>query len=316
MKKYLSILSLVALLVSPAICFGQAKVGTAGAQFLEIGVSARAMAMGEAFIGISNDASALYYNPAGLSILTQKEVLLTFIKYPADINFYFGGAVFPMPSLAGALGLSFTMLSMDDMPITDYSFPSGNGQTFTAADYALGLSYSAGLTDRFSVGLTLKYIRQNIETSSASGMAADLGTYYDTGFRNFRICMAISNFGQDLTFIEESYPLPTDFRFGTSIDIIQTTGSKLTLAIQGQHPNDNLEKYGAGLEYWFNDMIALRAGKKFNQDYYDKNDFGGGLTFGFGVGLPVSTYHLAVDYAYQDMGFLDSANRFSLSFRF
>ncbi|MEE9554338.1 MAG: PorV/PorQ family protein, partial [candidate division Zixibacteria bacterium] len=201
-------------------------------------------------------------------------------------------------------------------PVTDYSNPHGNGQFFKAADYALGLSYGAGLTDRFSLGVTLKYVAQYIETFKATGWAADIGVYYDTGFRNFKICMVLANFGPDMKFISEPYPLPIDFRFGTSIDVLNAGSSKLTLAAQGSHPNDNLEKYNFGLEYWYNEMFAMRAGKKFNYDYYEEGEFSGGMTFGGGLRFPLSTVNLAVDYAYQDLGWLDSVNRFTFGLQF
>jgi hypothetical protein len=320
MRKIFLLLPLAAVLLLPNTGFGQAKVGTAGAQFLEIGVSARAMGMGEAFLGVADDASALYYNPASLSLISQKEVLFTHIEYPAEINYEFAGLVFPAPSLGGSFGASFYMLGMDDMAVTGYNSRTGTigntGQTFTARDYALGLSYGAGLTDRFSLGVTLKYIAQYIEEESATGWAADLGTYYDTGFRNFKICMSLANFGPDMKFIDESYPLPIDFRFGTSIDVINSASSQLTFAAQASHPNDNLEKYNFGLEYWYSEMFALRVGKKINYDYYEESDAFGGMTFGAGARFMVSELQLSLDYAYQDLGWLDSVNRFSLGLKF
>jgi hypothetical protein len=316
MKKIILLLPFAALLLMPGLAFGQAKVGTAGAQFLEIGVSARAIGMGEAFLGVADDASALYYNPGALSLLTRWEAIVTHVEYPADIQYEFAGVVMPMPRLAGTLGLAAYALHTNDMPVTNYKFPRGTGQTFTSRDFALGLTYSAGLTDRFSFGFTAKYINQRLALFQATGWAMDLGTYYDTGFRNFKICMIISNFGPDMKFESESYPLPIDFRFGTAIDVLQSESSRLTAAVQGAHPNDNLEKYNAGLEYWFNDMFALRAGKKFNYDYYDESNFGKGLTFGGGLRLDVSSFRVNVDYAYQDMGYLDSVNRFTFGIRF
>ena len=206
MKKFVLILPLAVLLLYPSLSFGQAKVGTAGAQFLEIGVSARAIGMGEAFLGVADDASALYYNPGGLSLLTQKEVAFTHvITLPASIMSSSGWSC-RLRSLAGTFGAAFYMLTMDDIPVTNYKYPSGTGQTFTSSDYAFGLTYSAGLTDRFSVGITAKYITQLLATYKATGWAADLGTYYDTGFRNFKICMSIANFGPDMTFITRFLP--------------------------------------------------------------------------------------------------------------
>ena len=318
MKKILLLIPLAVLLLYPNLSFGQAKVGTAGAQFLEIGVSARAIGMGEAFLGVSDDASVLYYNPGALSTITQIEGIITHVDYPADINYEFVGVVIPAPSLASTFGISLYWLGMDEMPITDYQNPHGNGQTFKAGDMAVGFSYGAGLTDRFSLGITAKYLNQRIEAYRAIGWAADIGLYYDTGFRNFKICMMLANFGPDMKFITEPYALPIDFRFGTAIDIISTSNSRMIFAAQGSHPNDNLEKYNFGVEYWYNDMFALRAGKKFNYDYYEESDFAGGVTFGAGVKFPVpiSTATLSVDYAYQDMGWLDTVNRFTFGLKF
>jgi hypothetical protein len=128
--------------------------------------------------------------------------------------------------------------------------------------------------------------------------------------------MVLANFGPDMKFITEPYPLPIDFRFGTSIDVLNTSNSRLIFAAQGSHPNDNLEKYNFGLEYWFNDMFALRTGKKFNYDYYDEDDAAGGMTFGAGARVPISSIMVSVDYAYQDMGWLDSVNRFTFGLKF
>jgi hypothetical protein len=316
MKKIILLLPFAALLLLPGLAFGQAKVGTAGAQFLEIGVSARAIGMGEAFLGVADDASALYYNPGALSLLTQREVIFTHVQYPADIQYEFVGFVMPTPGVAGVFGAAFYALHTNSIPVTNYKFPRGNGQTWTSRDYAMALTYSAGLTDRFSFGITVKHITQLLAAYKATGWAMDLGTYYDTGFRNFKICMAISNFGPDMEFVSEEYPLPIDFRFGTAIDVLQTESSRLVLAAQASHPNDNLEKYNAGMEYWFSDLFALRFGKKFNYDYYDKGEIADGLAFGAGARFNFASYRLNVDYAYQDLGYLDSVNRFTFGFRF
>ncbi|KPJ50571.1 MAG: hypothetical protein AMJ41_01175 [candidate division Zixibacteria bacterium DG_27] len=300
------------------VALSQAKVGTAGAQFLEIGVSARAVGMGEAFLANCDDASAVYYNPALIATLPQTEVMLTHIDYPADINYEFAALTLPVPQLLGALGFGVYYLSTDDMPLTDYTYPRGNGQTFTARDLAASFSYAASLTDRFSVGITLKYIGEYIEEEKAIGWGADVGTLYETGFRNFKICMMISNFGsdskfstaEDVTYEAESYPLPMDFKFGMAIDAVSNSSHRVVLAVQGSHPNDNLEKYNTGMEYWYNDMVALRIGNRF------EDDAGGGFTAGAGAKIPLSGVTLRADYGYHDFGWLKEVHRFSLGFSF
>jgi hypothetical protein len=296
----------------PALAFGQAKVGTAGAQFLEVGVSARAVGMGEAFLAISDDASALYYNPAGLVQLENLEVMVSHIDYPADINYEFLGVTYPR--FGGVWGVGFYMLNSGDMALTDYFHPLdediySSGQTFSAKEYALALSYGASLTDRFSVGLTLKFIDELYEEERASGWAADVGTLYNTGFRGFKIAMVISNFGPDLKFIQLGYPLPMSFKFGGSMDVINNGSHKVTFALEGSHPNDNLEKFNGGVEYWYNDLLALRVGKHFANDT-------GGFCAGTGLKVNLSQLKLGFDYAYHDFGYLTQIHRFSVRVKF
>ena len=148
------------------------------------------------------------------------------------------------------------MLNAGDMDVTDYAHPNGSGQTFTAKGYVLSLSYARNLTDRFSVGTTLKLIDELLDTERATGWATDVGTLYDTGFRGFKIAMVISNFGPDLKFIREENPLPMNFRFGGVFDIFRNENHATTFSVEGGHPNDNMEKYNAGVEYWFKDMFS------------------------------------------------------------
>jgi len=305
------LVSAVALM--PSLVAAQAKVGTTGAQFLELGVSARAMGMAEAFTAVANDISAVYYNPAGLTSLQGKEFMATYIKMPADIGYGFVGFGLPLESIGGVLG--FGMYGLNSGSMTERTYGNGTlagtGREFSYQDMAVSLCYGRYLTDRFSLGVTVKYIGEKAgDYASANGWSADVGTSYDTGFRNFKIAMVIMNFGPDLKFIERAYPLPINFKFGGSIDVIQSTSNVLTLAAEGAHPSDNLEKYNAGLEYTFHDQFSLRGGYRFN---YDTD----GLTLGAGLRVPFAKdREIRVDYAYQDMGILNQAHRFSLGMAF
>jgi len=309
MKIRYTILMLVLLLLLPCLLFGQAKVGTAGAQFLEIGVSSRAVGMGEAFVAVSDDVSAIYYNPAGLSQLYEKEVVFTHISYAADMTYDFGGFALPVWSLGGVLGFGFYMFDAGTIDETTYEYPTGTGRTFGAKEYALSASYARSLTDHFSVGMTFKIIDQHYEDVRATGWAADVGTTYDTGFRGFKISMVISNFGPDMTFINQSHPLPINFKFGSTFNIIESDRHRAMLALEGSHPSDNLEKYSAGMEYAYNEMFFLRFGQKFQLDE-------GGFSAGAGFQMPLKDYKLKVDYGYFDFGLLESVHRFTIGFTF
>jgi long-subunit fatty acid transport protein len=306
----ITFLSLIMLMFSAPSVFGQAKVGTTGAQFLEIGVSARADGMGGAFISVADDASALYYNPAGLVQIPGREAVFTLVNYPADITYLFAGTTFPL-SFGGVLGFAFYGLSAGDIPKTTYEYPLGvDGWTFGAKDYAFGVSYSRYLTDRFSLGITVKLVDELYEEYRATGWAADVGTVYNTGFRNFKITMVITNFGPDMTFISQSYPLPINFHFGAAIDLIDGSNHRATFSMEGSHPSDNLEKYNAGVEYWYNDMFALRVGDRFEHDL-------SGVTWGVGFRLPLGNERrLSIDYARQDFDVLGDIDRYTVNFLF
>ncbi|HWR84225.1 MAG TPA: PorV/PorQ family protein [Candidatus Deferrimicrobium sp.] len=295
--------------LSPAQVQAQAKVGTTGTQFLELGVSARAMGMGEAFVAIADDISSAYYNPAGLTYLYGREAAFTYIRMPADINYGFAALGLPLEAIGGVLGIGMYGLSSGDIEETDYA-RAPTGRTFVWNDYALAVSYGRYLTDRFSVGLTVKYIGQFVHDYSANGWAADVGTLYNTGFRGFKIGMAITNFGPDMTFIRNAFPLPINFKFGGAINVIEGGDHLVTFAAEGAHPSDNLEEYNSGVEYVYKDNFVLRSGWRFN---YDLDGFtaGGGLRLPFG-----EDRELRVDYAFQDFGILTEVHRFTMIMAF
>jgi len=294
----------------PADLFGQAKVGTAGAKFLDIGISARAIGMAEAYSAIANDVSAVYYNPAGLTQMFSREIMFTHVDYPAGINFEFAAFAIPVEALAGVLGVGVYNLNTGDIPLTTYGYPNGTGEYFAASDLAVTVSYARSLTEHFSLGGTFKYVGEYYDNESAHGWAADVGTLYDTGYRGFRIAMSIVNFGPDMKMVQQNYPLPINFKFGSSFNFIENPDHLAVFALEGAHPSDNLEQYNAGIEYWYLDKFSVRVGNRFN---YDTD----GFTAGAGIKWPLGeNSELRVDYGYQDFGFLREIHRFSLAMAF
>ncbi|OGC92202.1 MAG: hypothetical protein A2142_09475 [candidate division Zixibacteria bacterium RBG_16_48_11] len=286
--------------------------------------------MGEAFTSIVDDASSVYYNPAGLALVPGREVMVSHVLYVADINYSFVALAFPVDKLGGTVGVAAYYMDIGQMDVVDqpFSIPPSSQEYFNPKEYAITISYARNLTDRLSIGITGKYIGENFgegffntttgatEDFVATGWAADVGTIYNTGFRGFKIGMIISNFGPDLNFNagpSQEYPLPVNFKFGGSINLIQNHSHRALLAAELSHPNDNEEKYNLGLEYWYSEKFALRFGNQFKLDSYQ-----GGISLGGGIRLPFNNQktELRVDYAFRDYGILESAHRFSFAFAF
>jgi Type IX secretion system protein PorV len=304
---------------------GVSKVGTTAADFLQIDVGPRAVAMGGAFVAAANDASSLYWNPAGLSHLTGNELIATHTEWLADLNFDYLGVALKLGSV-GVAGVSVTMLSVPEMVVRTEDLQQGTGETFDAADMAIGLSYGRSVTDRFSVGATAKYIRQRIWHSAATAAALDIGTQFRTDFfGGLTIGASIYNFGSDMkldgrdlrTFVDpdptqlgnnsripanyelDAYKLPLNFQFGVSSTPIYSRMSKLTFNVDAIHPNSNNESLNFGFEYCFEDRVFFRGG--YRGLFLD--DAEGGISGGLAVHQTLFEGGVAkLDYAFRSGG--------------
>lgn len=325
-------------LISVACMFGQSKVGSTSAPFLNIGIGPRAISMGGAFIATASDVSSLYWNPAGASRSDINEAMFSHSRWFADITYNWAGAMVKLGD-AGTVGLNLTYLDYGDMEITTLSEQDGTGQLFSAHDMSMGLTYAYNLTDRFSLGGTVKYIQQKIWNTSASAFAMDLGVLFHSDIYGLRIGATITNFGtgmkmdgkdllvqhdidpnnygnndQILASLQtDEFPLPLTFRIGLAMDVLNNEEHRFTLAVDALHPNDNDESINIGGEYMFNNLIAFRVGYKslFLTNSEEGLTAGVGLNYNF-----TNDFGVKVDYAYQDFGVLDYTQHFSLGIRF
>jgi hypothetical protein len=296
---------------------GGQRAGISTAQFLKIGVGSRAAALGESFVAVANDASALYWNPAGLVQFDQNQVMFSHNAWVVDIYHDFLGAVYHLDA-TNTVGIAFTSLSTKDMPVTTEFAPFGTGEYFSYGDIALAVSYSRKMTDKFSFGGTVRYIEETLDKLKMRGFMIDLGTYYWTGLGSTRFAVTVSNFGNQLApdgkivlvgkrdkSDWQSFSPPTIFRIGFAFEPYQSEDNKITTSIQLNHPNDNKENVAAGLEYSWKNIVYLRGGYKFNVD--EQN-----YSFGFGVNIPIRIAYCAVDYSYANFEKLGNAQRFSI----
>lgn len=320
MKKLIITLLLLPLCTNFAQLFptlGGQRAGISTAQFLKIGVGGRATAMGDAFIAVSDDASALYWNPAGVAQCKKDQFMFSHNEWVVDIKHEFFGAIYHFSPM-DAVGVSVTALHTEDMAVTTELQPYGTGEFFKFADLAIALTYSRKMTEQFSFGGTIRYIEETLDKLKMRGVMIDLGTYYWTGLGTTRFAVTISNFGNELSPDGEvvlfgkreksewqSFSPPTMFRIGFAFEPYQTEEHRVTSSIQLNHPNDNSENVSIGTEYAWKDILYLRGGYKINVDEQD-------FTFGAGVKVPLSIAEVTVDYAYAGFERLGSVHRFSL----
>ena len=333
MKKRI-IFPLLIIVLGYTYVYAQSKnIGTVGAQFLQLGVGARAVGMGGAYVGVTDDVDALYWNPAGITRVKNHALQVSHLPYFDTISRNYVGYVYNFNE-RGAFGVSVNYLSMDDMEITTEFQPEGTGEFFGASDLAIGVSCGLNLTDRFSVGITAKYINQRIWNENARGLAFDVGTQYRIDFKNLIIAMCMSNFGPDLKMAgrdldvfydtnenlptnrltpalleTEAYPLPLTFQVGVAMDLYSSEKYKAIIAIDAVHPNDSKERVNFGAELSFFKMLFLRSGYQYNYDVQ-------GLTFGAGFLVPFKSSRVTVDYSYSIYDILTDIQRFSLGVEF
>lgn len=330
---------LVSLLFFVATFGAITKTGTTAAKFLSFGVGPRAIAMGGAFTAVANDATAMYWNPAGIALLDRNQVVFSQTNWFVDINVNYIGVVIPAGEL-GNFGVNVTALSMDDMDVTTVNSPEGTGERFSAGDYAFGFSYARQLYENFTIGINLKYIREDISNSSAQGFGIDIGTLFNTPFYGIKFSSSISNFGTklqmsgddlrfqndpdkqssgnneniDAYYATDQFELPLKLQIGFARDFQILEGQKLTVSVEAAHPNDNNEYINFGTELsLLDETVFLRGGMK-SLGMKDRVE-----DFTLGAGFQTNQLDfldLSLDYAFQKYEFLGDVHTFGFILKF
>lgn len=300
------------------------RVGQTGWQFLKINGDARQAAMGNAFPALSRgDANAVLGNPASLSDVRGTDLQVGVLSWVADIGLQSAVVAHDFDDV-GVFALSFVTLDYGDIEETINSPIEGEnrteavvtGATFTARDMAIGLTYARQITDKLSIGGSVRWLRQGIAELSMTNWSLDFGTLYYTGFRSLRVAVTARNFGPDSRMVgwSEEYQseavdvrMPIDFRLGIAMDFFDEKDSPhlLTVAVDGDHPNDGPERFHLGAEYGYQGIFFLRGGYKFN---YDEQSF----TFGAGVQYGLGSLAGTFNYAFVDFGALEQVHMISL----
>ena len=312
---------------------GQEKRAQAGMKFLSVANSARVSGMGEAVTALEGKSVSMFFNPAGMARQSNLvDITLGQTQFIADINYMYGSASFaPFEGNYGVIGFSLTSVDYGELNRTIRKGADGYEDlgTFSPTAVSMGVGYAKALSDKFSVGGNVKYVRQSLgdhvtslgangglkyENFETDVFAFDFGIIYKTGFESLNFGMSIRNFSEEIKYIEESFQLPLTFKIGFSMDItdfidVKKEDHSLLVAIDASHPRDYEEQLNIGLEYTLLNSISFRAG------YITPTDEQG---FNAGIGVKQSLMGLSFgfDYAYTDFGVFDNLHRFTVSFSY
>jgi len=338
MMKYLKIrIVIMVMVVFSFTTYGQ-KVGSTSMQFLKVIPSARGTALGDAFTVWATGAEAIFWNPAGLATLEKPEIYTAYINWLFDSQ---QGAVAYAQNFEGIGSFAIQIQYVDYGEfeestnyrpyINDPERVGLTGYSFRPFSYLIGVSYARNLTEKFSLGGTIKFAHESLYNGQtvvtrvsldevkevntwANGLLFDFGIRYYTGYRSIYIGSVIQNFGGNVKYAVESHPVPLMFRFGIGANLIGTEAlispndlmNRLSIAVDLFHANDYDQQEHLGLEYEYSGVFAVRAGYKFN---YDTD----GFTAGAGIKHTIAGLRISADYSYGDMGtYLGNVQRISL----
>jgi flagellar motor protein MotB len=315
MKKTLFLIILTALYTA---LFGWGSgAGTTGSNYLKIAPFARAAALGDAFVAVSDGTYGLFYNPAGLNTILGYEAQLSHISWFQGINYDYMAIVNPDPLLSwGKIGLAVSYIQAGDMshnsdlPFYDTGYLNSGvdllsftGDKFTPKSYSVIFGYSLDPLEELSVGLNIRLSTDYLGEYKDSNVTCDLGAMYKqlVNGHYLRGGLVIGNIGTKATMSSESFDQPFDVIMGVS-DLTQLFGCEFLLTSQVTLQIDDIAQFGFGAEYWFFDMYALRAGI----------NIGHTLQPSAGAGIKYKNFEL--DYAFVNYDVLGATHRFSLLF--
>ncbi|MDE2142101.1 MAG: PorV/PorQ family protein [Elusimicrobia bacterium] len=289
-----------------AATFAGAQNGGQPGQFLSFGVGGRAMAMGGAYYGISDDASAAYWNPAGLAQLQRKELTTMQATLVAQNKLTYFSLAYPTKG-GSCFALSMTQMANAGFEQVDAVFDPNTGQTtsiknggsFVDQQKAMSLSWGKGVTETVLFGMSLKQITRVLGPSSDSAKSLDIGMMKTMG-ASYRMGLGMQNvFSQISGDTQDKYPVT--IKFGNSLRLFK---ERLTLAADVNKVLNGSTDMRFGGEYWVSRWFAFRFGL-LGLPAVQETDFGFGLNF--------KSFTLDVAQGIHDLG---SSTRMSVTFRF
>ncbi|HMI32449.1 MAG TPA: PorV/PorQ family protein [Candidatus Limnocylindrales bacterium] len=302
MRRFYRLILLVLVLAIPAPKSAFAATGEAGFAFLKLGIGARPMGMGSAYVALADDPTAIYWNPAGLAAAEGAQVAVMHNEWIQDFRQEFAAVSRSVGK--GTLGLGVSGFYTSELEARD---DVGNlTGHFGFNDMAVTVAYAHRLAPQASLGAGAKYIREMIDQESASTVALDLGGRMGIGQTGITLAAAVQNLGGKAKFITETFPLPTTVRAGASLSHgIKGLEGKGALSAELRKSKGDDARFHVGGEFEYKERVALRAGAKFGYD--DES-------LSFGLGLVQKRFHF--DYALVPLSSnLGTSHFFSLTAR-
>lgn len=274
--------------------------GNTGLSFLKLGVGAQSIAMGEAYSSLTDDATAVIYNPARLFHGGSNNVVLMHNSAGQDLNNDFFAGKIAFNKLA--FGIGIVRSSVDDIEVR--TAPGEMTESFNAQNLSIGVTLAYKINPNISVGVTSKFLYEKIYIDDASGVGFDLGTNYEKD--NLSLSFVIANLGSVNNLRNSETKLPSLIRLGGGYKF-KSKMFAFRLGAEGFKVLDGGAFHlHSGGEVGYNDLIFLRLG--YQSGYENK-----GLTTG--VGLKYKAF--SIDYAYVPyMNDFGTGNTFSLGINF
>ncbi len=237
-----------------------------------LGVGGRALGMGGAFVAISDDVSAVYWNPAGLGWVRDLQLAgMHSDNYLFDVKYDWLGYAHSMDEL-GTLGASFYSTKISGIPFTELDslgHPMVKGY-YEDSEYTGSLSYGYPINMRLAGGFTIKNIQRKLAWEEGNGWGLDLGIMYrPTPYLSLGACL------QNL--------MDTEIQWSTGhkderemVAKLGVAGSFLDksmyVALDADLVKNRPVEWHFGLEYWFYKMLGFRVGS-------DDGNLTGGVSY-------------------------------------
>ncbi|MBU8921519.1 MAG: PorV/PorQ family protein [Bacteroidales bacterium] len=278
-----------AVLLISALCAGQALAqGESGASSLIIPPSARANAMGQSFVALSEDATSLWWNPAGMAFQKRAVDFMHTQLVPdlaSDVFFEYLGVIYEIEGLA-VIGANIQYLTYGEWEAT-----SETGEDLGTAksyEFVPTIGGAIRITDNLAVGLNLKFIYVNLAPAWATveqidgtghSVGVDFGVLWKVpdfsvaGYKisRLRLGSSVVNIGPSLTYKnrDQAAPLPRNLRVGFAYTPVQDEGMEITMvadvnkSLVDYFTDEDYKRsntYHVGAEFVYAALLVIRGG--------------------------------------------------------